>query len=78
MAERNLTAEAMLNWLRMRKDQELSLIPISATVIETVVKNPGSKSPEYVDRRVSQREFEARVHDARIAQHCAEFGLSLN
>lgn len=77
MATRNLTHERQLAYLKRNKAQELTLVPAHETVIETVVKNPNSKNPEYVDRRVSKREFLAKEHDARIAKFAADHGLAV-
>lgn len=77
MATRNLTHERQLAYLKLAKAQELTLVPAHETVIETVVKNPKAKDPEYVDRRVSKRDYLAREHDERIAAFAASVGLSV-
>lgn len=77
MATRNLTHERQLAYLKTRKAQELALVGPGETVVETVVKNPKAKDPEYVDRRVSKREFLAREHDDRIAKFAAKVGLAV-
>lgn len=74
---RNLTHERQLTHLKRQRDQELALVQASETVVETVVKNPGAKVPEFVDRRVSKREFLAREHNDRIALFAAAHGLSV-
>lgn len=77
MATRNLTHERQLAYLKMAKAQELVLVPAHETVIETVVKDPKAKNPEYVDRRVSKRDFLAREHDERIATFAKSVGLAV-
>lgn len=79
MATRNLTHERQLAHLKRAKEQELALVNVSETVIETVAK-PGPKKSdpvEYVERRVSKRDFLAREHDERIATFAAQHGLTV-
>ena len=79
MAIRNLTHERQLAYLKTRKAQELSLVGAHETVNETVAK-PGPKKNdpvEYVERRVSKRDFLAREHDERITRFAASVGLAV-
>jgi hypothetical protein len=78
MAIRNLTHERQLAYLKTRKAQELTLVGAHETVIETVAK-PGPKKNdpvEYVERRVSKRDFLTREHDERIAKFAKDHGLA--
>lgn len=75
---RNLTHERQLAYLKLARDQELSLVSASETVIETVAKPGKGGQVEYTDRRVPKRDYLAREHNDRIAKFAAQCGLAAN
>jgi hypothetical protein len=73
---RNLTHERQLAYLKRARDQELSLVSVTETVIETVATKGKGGQVEYTDRRVSKRDYLTREHNDRIAKFAAQHGLS--
>lgn len=73
---RNLTHERQLAFLKRRKAEELALVGPTETVVDTIAKPGKGGAVEYVDRRISKREYLAREHDSRIAQFAQSHGLT--
>lgn len=80
----NLTFVRQLAFLKRQKDQALSTISATESVIVNVPKlkngkpaiDPESGLPEIHEKKVSKRDFVEKEHDDRIAKFKAGLGLS--
>lgn len=83
---RNLTHERQLAYLKRRKTEELALVPATETVVASLPKRDAKGNvklasdglPEFIERRMSKRDFLAAEHDDRIRTFAAQHGLSVN
>lgn len=83
---RNLTHERQLAYLKRKKTEELALVPATEIVTATVPKRNAKGAvvvasdglPEFVERRMSKRDFLAAEHDERIRNFAAQHGLAAN